>query len=122
MTGKLDKRMRATAKRLINDFGKAITIRRTARSYDPSSGTETTTTTDHSTNTAPPESYRLDQIDGTNVHRGDQRLFVAASGLSIDPDPQQDTVIMDSTTWQVVAVEGLWSGEQVAGWYLQVRR
>jgi len=29
---------------------------------------------------------------------------------------------MDSMTWQMVAVEGLWSGEQVAGWYLQVRR
>lgn len=118
----LDKKARATAQRLVDKYGKAITIRRTVSSYDPATGTETTTNTDYSTKTAPPENYRLDQIDGTLVKRGDQRLLVAAQGLSIEPSAQTDSVIMDATTWAVVAVEAIWSGEQVAGWYIQVRR
>lgn len=121
MTGALDKKMRATAERLVDKFGKAITLRRTTSTFDPSTGTTSESTTDHSVN-AVIEPYAERLIDGSLIQVGDMQVTVPAKSLSIDPDTSKDSVILDSVEWTLVRVEALYSGEQVATWALQVRR
>lgn len=122
MTGALDAKARATAERLINKFGKPITIRRTSSTYNPATGSTTETTADHSGNAAPPSPYEERLIDGSLIQVGDMRVTVPARSLSIVPSTTTDTVVMDGATWQLVRVMPLFSGELVATYELQVRK
>jgi len=121
MTGKLDKRMRAAAQRLIDDFGKPTTLQRTSTTYDPGTGTTTETTTDYSVNGVL-EAYSENRIDGTLVKVGDMRLTVPARDLAVTPDQTVDRVIIDGTQWSIVNIGRLYSGAQVATYEMQVRQ
>lgn len=50
------------------------------------------------------ESYAAREVDGTRIQAGDSRFLVAASGLAIQPQPN-DRLIVSGETWRVVRVE-----------------
>jgi len=117
----LDSTMRATAEDLIGQFGKAVTIRRVVKDYSAATGKATVDETDHTTKGVL-EDFAERDIDGTVVLRGDTKLHVAAKPLSIAPDRETDEVIFDLTTYRVVNVQAIYSGEQVALFTLHLSR
>jgi len=121
MTGKLDKRMRALGQRLVDAYGKPVTLRRTTSTYDPATGTTSTSTTNYSVNGVL-EGYEDSRIDGTVVQAGDLRVTIPAQNLAIAPSMETDALVIGSGTWTLVNVRPTYSGEQVAIYELQVRQ
>jgi len=104
---------------------KVATLRRTTSSYNPATGTNTTSTTDYSW-TGVLDSYDGmvarggDYVmDGMAVIAGDRRWLGAASDVDVTPDPETDTLIVDSVTYQIVTAKTDPAG---ATHELQVRR
>lgn len=120
MPGALD-RLRFTADRLTQRFGKAITITRVESTFDPATGETTETRTDHATVSTPPAEFDVSRIDGTLVKQGDVQLAVPAVDLSIAPGPDTDEISFDGLTYQIVRVSPRYSGEKIAQYILQVR-
>ena len=121
---KFDTKFRALATKLIDKYGKDATyttVTSTVGSYDPLTGTNTTTA---EANTAIKvfisEFSGQDYADGL-IKRNDKKLLVSAEE-TITPE-LGDKVTIDSTVYQVIppAVE-TWSGKQIAMYALQVRR
>lgn len=121
MTGALDTKMRATAQRLVDKFGKPVTLRRTTSTFDPDTGTTTEGTTDHSVN-AVIEPYDQRLIDGSIIQTGDMQASFPAKDLSVTPSTATDIIIMDGDEWQIVNVGFIWSGEEVALFQAHVRK
>jgi len=116
---KLDTRFRALATRLINKYGKSITLTSvTTGSYNPATGSVTNTTSAASVK-ALVEDYKTGFADGL-VKIGDKKFTVAAIDLSSSPKPG-DTITLGSATYSVIRVIETWSGEQIASYELQGR-
>ena len=117
----LDTRARATANKLLDKFGKSITLTSiTERSYDPATGDMGAGTTTSTTHTAIIKDFNgIDFISGV-VQAGDRKVMIAALGA---PTPQPaDKITIDSDVYQVVAVRHVWSGELPAIYEMQVRK
>ncbi|KGQ19930.1 Phage protein [Lysobacter dokdonensis DS-58] len=86
-------RTSATALGLLQRFGAAATLKRkTAGSYDPSTGTSAETVTSLAT-TACVFDYPQSYVDGTLILAGDKRAY-----LSSEQEPKQGDVL----TWNAV--------------------
>jgi hypothetical protein len=121
MTGKLDTRMRGLAQRLVNTYGKAITLREfTGNTYDPSTGTNTPSYTDHAA-TGVITSFAERLIDGSSIKTGDLSVTVPAKDLTFDPSTE-DKVTVNGEDWSIVNPSRTYSGEEVATFQLQIRR
>lgn len=121
---KLDTRFRALATRLINKYGKSITLTSiTTGSYNPATGSVINTTSAASVKAIVEDySYRdsgTGFADGL-VKIGDKKFTVAAIDLSSSPKPG-DTITLGSATYSVIRVIETWSGEQIASYELQGR-
>ena len=117
-----DTRARSAAERLIERFGRPVTLRRTTRSYDPESGQTSDTDEDVAIIISPPEAFAQSLIDGTLVRAGDLRAHVAAKGLAVTPEPSRDRVLMDGVTYELLRVEPVLSGAETAFFTLHLRR
>lgn len=115
----LDATARATAQRLLKQFGKDCAIVRvTEGEYDPATGSASTTET-----TYPIKAY-LDQpnrqeLAGGLVTVGDEVAIFAALGLAIEPQ-LLDKLTVDGTDRTIKMVSRTWSGAQVALWRVGV--
>lgn len=69
---------------------------------------------------APPEAYRLDQVNGTSIQQNDFRVFMAAKG-AVTPNHATDRLRFDGQVYDIVTVTPIMSGEQAAGYELQCR-
>ena len=117
----LDARARSTADKLLDKFGKSITLTSIVEgSYDPATGDMSANTTTNTTPTAIIKDQNgIDFISGV-VQAGDRKVMIAALGA---PTPQPaDKVTVDREVYHVVAVRHLWSGELPALYELQVRK
>lgn len=121
MPGKLDSVMVPLANQLIGDFGKTVSYKQRASSYDPSTGKTSFTETETSAIIAPPEPYKQNRIDGTVIQQGDVMTSIAGSSISFVPEIS-DRVLMNGVDWQVVGVNPVFSGELVALYELQLRQ
>jgi hypothetical protein len=120
MTGALDAEMRQVAVDLTGELGKALTVREnTGSTYDPATGTNTVTYTDHAVNGAV-RSYSERLIDGGSVQVGDLEVTLPAQSLSFEPDTQ-DKVTLDGEDWSIVNAARAY-GDQVIVYRLQVRK
>ena len=117
-----DATARATAERLIARFGKAITLRRAARTYDPATGKTTDTTQDFLVKISPPDRFRENLVDGELVRSGDLQAFMAAKGAPVVPEQTTDKAIIDGVPWTLVRVDPVFSGEQAAFYTLHMRK
>ena len=96
----------------LQEDGFAVTLRRqTAGTFDPGEGSfDGATTTDYAAQ-ALISSQSMSRsgdsgeryFNGTLIKTGDEILILAASGLSVTPQPG-DLLIISSITWQLVAI------------------
>ncbi len=96
-------RSRATADRLIADFGQAGSIRRKTVTggddFDPSSGT--TTQTDYAA-TLVVLDYTDEELRNTRVLATDKKILIAAGGLAVEPALSDKIVEADGTAYEIV--------------------
>lgn len=117
----LDTKARATAVRLLNKYGKAVSHSIIVEgTYNPITGD---VSGGYSTVDVP--KAIIEDFNGTDyvsglVERGDRKLTIAAQGNS-EPKPN-DQFVVGTDTYTVVAVETVWSGEQAALYISQVRK
>lgn len=117
----LDAKARATALKLINKFGKSVTLTRvTEGTYDPTTGDVSGSSTTTEIPKALIEDFNgVDYVSGL-VEKGDRKITTPASGYT-EPKPN-DRFTVGSDVYTVVSVETVWSGEQAAIYISQVRK
>ena len=117
----LDAKARATALKLLNKFGKSVTLTMvTEGTYDPTTGEVSGSSTSTEIPKALLEDFNgVDYVSGL-VEKGDRKLTTPAKGYT-EPKPN-DTFTVGSDVYKVIAVETVWSGEQAAIYISQVRK
>ena len=119
----LDTKFRALSNRLIDKYGKSVTLTSvTNGAYNPATGTSAKTTAT-STVKAIVEDYNL-HSSGVGfqtglIKAGDKKVTIAALGIT-KPKPS-DTITIDTVAWNIVRVVETWSGEQIAVYECQLR-
>lgn len=112
---------KATAERLIAQFGQAATLRRVTVSggsaFDPASGTPTTT--NHAVTLVELEFTRAEVANGL-VERGDKKLLLSTAGLTVTPD-LSDKIVMGSTVYAIHDIRPLNPGGTVLMYEIQAR-
>lgn len=89
---------------VLTTYGRNITIASAVNSYDPATGTNTPTLTNHTVRSSPPYSYDRRYIDGNTVRDGDVRYFFSATGLSFTP--AQGMKLTDSgRVYRIVSIQ-----------------
>ena len=112
----------ANALSAIQDAGAAVVVTRTTEgALDPATGTTAAATVTTATGYGVQTQYNARDIDGTIIKRGDMRLLIASSGLTIEPDVG-DTATIDSVVWNVVNVESVSPAGTPVLFICQVRR
>jgi len=121
MPGQLDSSLRKVAESLINAFGATISYRRTTETFSADTGKISQSETAYSTVSSPPEPFRQNRVDGDVVQVGDMKVLLKALNLPFTPTIG-DHVTIAGTSWQVVGVFPLYSGELPAVYEIQLRQ
>lgn len=116
----LDTRARAGALRMLNKYGKTITFtHRTPGTYDPATSTSTPIET-----TATPKAY-ITEPSREQLSKGvlasSEVAMIAAAALPFEPKAG-DQVTKDGKVHIVGWRDPLYSGEQVALWWVELKR
>ncbi len=108
---------------IIDELGADMTFRITSGgAYNPATGDRTgESTVEYTRKASPPSPYSSRYIDGDLIREDDAKIMVAASGLAFTPIKNMEVEI-SGEKWKTVSVKRLWSGEQVCGWEMQLRR
>jgi len=121
MTGALDSTMRGLASDLAGRLGKTVTYVEVTESFDPATGQTTTTTTETQLAAVPPQSFNFDRIDDSVIKAGDAVVTLPVLDMPKEPTTD-DRLKMDGTTWQIVRVKPVASGENFALYEVQIRQ
>lgn len=111
-------KVRGTAESLIRKFGADSTLTQNALSgpdHNP-----VLTPTNHACQAALLD-YKVGEIDGTEVRRGDSKIYLSTEGLTVTPSPA-DTITFNAAVYQVIDVKPLEPGGTAVFWELQARR
>ncbi|MDN8612795.1 hypothetical protein [Variovorax ginsengisoli] len=101
MSGFYDE-MAAVADEILKEFGgPAVLSRVTPAAYDPTTGTTTGETTTTWPATGAKFDYEQNDIDGTKIRQGDQRVYLSTIGV-VNPQTG-DTLTIAGTAYNVVA-------------------
>jgi len=125
MSTRLDNIFVPLAYKLLQKYGKALTLNQVARgakNYTTGVTADGTTTTYSIKGLI--TNYVANEIDGKSVLFGDKKLLIYAQGLptTLDASSSLYTVTVSSVVWNVVTVSPSYSGEDIAYYELQVRR
>lgn len=119
----MDTTLRPLARKLVDGFGKAVTLRRIASgTYDPTTGAISGSVTTDFEIRGVVRSLEDGHVKNTLVETGDLEVTIAAEGLPVEPSANTDSIVMDNGTWAVVSVEPIFSGELAALYNLVVRK
>lgn len=93
--------MAAVSDDILKEFGAPATLTRvTPGGYDPATATTTSDVTTTWTGTGAKFDYRQNEIDGTKIRQGDQRVYLSVVGIV---NPQSgDTLTIGGTVYSVV--------------------
>ena len=109
---------RATAARLIANFGQAATIRRVTNggsdNWNPTQSTADTAVTCVITD------YAHRERDGTSIQARDRKVYVSALDLAITPNPG-DKFVHGAMVYDIISVGPLEPGGTVILFELQIR-
>lgn len=112
----------ALALRLITKFGQSATLVQASRSQQTAQPWKPDTTVETSYSVkAVFLDYKINEIDGELIRRGDQRVYVPASGLAVVPGPG-DHLERDEERWTVIVCVPLNPGGTQIVYTLQARR
>lgn len=115
----IDNIARSQASKAIASYGKIATLNKIAvGTYDTVTGTTANTTTAYSVKILI-DSYAQNLIDGTIVKQGDMKITMPA--LNNQTPVPGDDLVFDGVTRNIVAVENVYSGEQIASFTIQAR-
>ncbi len=119
----LDDKLVPKALSLIDDFGQNATFQTVTRTYDPTTGTTTeSSSVDVVRKISPPSPYVKEFDSASLTERAEMQCLVAASGLTFTPALGMDMVLTDSTRWQIVGVYPIYSGASLAAYTLLLGR
>jgi hypothetical protein len=121
--GVLDAPMKVVAQTVVSALvtGKAILRRRTT-SYNRTTGVESVTEVDHEVKVSPSMGYKLSEIDGRSILRGDFRVILPAAELEVEPDPLTDLLVRGGLAYKVISAHPISSGDENAAFVLQLRK
>ena len=109
----LDIRARATANRLIDKFGKQITITHIVKgTYNPATGEMVADIVTSESITALIKDYNGFELTNGVIQSGDLKIKVAA--LNITEPSIGDTVTIDSLVYSVLAANRIFMGEKLS--------
>lgn len=119
-------RSAATATRLLTNFGQAVTHTNVAEgTYNPATGTFSTTTTNQSAIGVlleyTTEEAGVIQAAGGLVQANDRKLLLGVSGITLSPVPN-DTVTVSGVVYTVIKVRTLKPAATVVMYELHLRR
>lgn len=115
----VDALARAQAAKAIGSYGKTATLNKIAAgTYDPATSAVINTTTPYVVKVLI-ETYSQGLIDGTLILAGDLKLTMPA--LNNQVPVAGDEIVFDGITRKIVAVNSVFSGEQVATFIMQAR-
>ena len=117
----LDALFPGLAARLIERFGATASLETVTKTDDLVTGKVTETVAAAVIKITPPEPFTIGLIDGTLVEAGDMTTLVAAQELSKAPAANRDRLVFASETWQIVAVDPIYSGDAATAYRLQLR-
>jgi hypothetical protein len=124
MATALDTKLRAVALSLITKFGANVTLHPASDGFDFMSGNMTAPAAGVVVKASPPlpmeETFSVSR-DGVEMQ---DKLFyldaITVEGTSVTPEIL-GSITHDSTRRQILAIEELWSGEQVAAYKIAVK-
>ena len=93
--------------------------------YDPSTGVDVETTGNvYTAKCAPPASYNVNEINGSNILQGDVKLTIGTEAINGESykDLERATVEVNSKVFNVVNVNPIVSGEDTPIIILQLRQ
>ncbi len=118
----LDDELLPTAKSLLDELGKAVTLVEDTRVYDPDTGSVVITPgASHTVKCTPPFPYNQHEIDGDAIRAEDARVFLAGQDIPVTPSVEM-RVVIDGDTFAIRTVVPIYSGESVVLYGLQLRR
>lgn len=117
----LDALFPGLAARLIDRFGAVASLETVTKVDDLVSGNVTETAVTAKIKITPPEPFTIGLIDGTLVEAGDMTTLVAGQDMATAPTANRDRLVFAADTWQIVAVDPIYSGDLVAAYRLQLR-
>lgn len=125
----LDGPARSVAQTLLSQFGTDVTlIEPSGGSFDPETQSVSGDAEIRHEVNGLVESYsaltaRSAESEQRSVQQGDRKITVAAADSGLDGEPTTDwTAEVDGTSYEVVGIDPVRSGDQVSLWILQVRR
>ena len=87
----------------LTTYGRDITVTTAANSYDPATGTNTQTPTNHTVRASPPLEYDRRYVDGNTVREGDVQYIFQDAGLGFTP-AQGQKLTDGSRVYRIVSV------------------
>lgn len=93
----------ADALALLVEFGQAATLERPSSTVGSAAYLRTGSADTYAVTLYQWE-YEAAEVDGQRIEAGDARFLVAASGLAVDPKPD-DRLVVGGDTWRVVRVK-----------------
>src|SRR5690242_4225934 len=102
----LDNKLRKVATKVIAKYGSPITLKSiTAGSYNPSTGSSSTTTTS-TVSKAAVENYKAREFVEGLILMGDKKFTIAAAGIT-KPKPG-DKIMLSGRDYSVISVAEIW--------------
>jgi len=121
---RLDDKFLPLAKRLIDTFGKVVTLTTEPQggNYNPKLGTtDKIVGSAFSVKIIPPDKYQRTYIEGDLIENGDLVTGMAAQGAPVTPTKGMQ-IDLDGSPWRIERVRPIYSGELIAMWELQLRQ
>lgn len=117
----LDTLLRSISEDLIAQLGTTATLHTSTRSFSVATGQVTVSDVNTTVQCTPPFPYEKERIDGTIVQSGDAETLIAAKTLATAPVAEKDELTFAGIRWKVIAVNPVYSGDEVAVYVLQLR-
>lgn len=123
MTTSLDDKLVPKALTLVNKFGKDVVfVVLETEEYDPETGKVTEGgETSETQKVSPPAKYDRRYINDDTIQEGDTIIGLPAKNLTFTPKNGM-VVKFDDTTWRIVSMNPLYTGELIALYELQLRQ
>lgn len=112
--------LQATAVRLIASKGRDMTLKLNATAYDPDTGNATVTPTSIAAKGVVDE-YSAFRIDGEIIKRGDKKVLLSPSGVTREPDPTSDILVIGGVDHRIIHVKPISPAGTVVYYEVQAR-
>lgn len=120
MTTALDSSIAQIVVKVLTTMGITITIDVDTVTNNQLTGTASISTSTYTVKATPPEAYAAHLVNGDSVQANDTRIFIA--GVQSFTPVLNMRVTLGGLEHRVIRCTGVYSGDDVALWELQLRR